>query len=128
MATKTKDKPLSARQRLLIDELPKHGWIFSKAGVAAGYSEVYAEHQLAHRMLGNVTFSKALDAKRKEIERETGRTGAQVVKELWEIMAEARADHDKPSALRAAELLARHYGVFEQDNTQRRNQLGMVIM
>jgi hypothetical protein len=56
------------------------------------------------------------------------KSGADVVRELWDTLRDAQAHDDRPSALRALELLGRHHGVFERDNEQRRHNFGMVIM
>ncbi len=57
-----------ARRLALLEELPKHGWDYFTAGIAAGYSRPYARTTLKREALKNPTFCQMVLAKRQEID------------------------------------------------------------
>jgi len=66
--TNKQARPLTLRQRNLIDALPDCDWSIVKAGIAAGYSPAYAESTLARTVKSNAGLCKAIEAKRQSIQ------------------------------------------------------------
>jgi glutamine synthetase len=86
-STKTKEKPLTPRQKLLVDYLPEHNWQFSLAGLAAGYSKAYATTTLSTVVKRNVSLCKAIEEKRRSISAGTQDIREQRVKQVRDMMS-----------------------------------------
>ena len=131
----TQAKTLSAKQQLLLDLLPRFNWSFAQAGPEAGYSPEYSRHQLAKRMMGNLTFCRAYEEKKADIVAATGIDAAWCMREAaarYRACIKQRQDGaaaiDEVSAKGYLDQINRMTGAYEADNRQRQTQLGMVIM
>ncbi len=103
---------LSARRQRLLDELPKHGWDYAKAGIAGGYSPAYARTHLKTHVTKDDSFCQAVAAKRAEIEATDGEKIDRLVRS-WEKIA-----HDPTvpvrDRLKAGELLGKYHAIFSE--------------
>ena len=115
-----------------MDALPEHDWSVIKAGIAVGYSRAYATTNLVTRAKHNTSLCKAIEQKRQEIQaeaaQERGWTAEWWRREQADALAIAKEKGDVTGINVALRQIGQHLGVFEADNHQRRNQMGMVIM
>jgi len=117
---------LNARLRNLIDLLPKHRWQVKPAAIEAGYSPSYAQ-RLPTLLKNNVYYHQALEQKRREVQSELWNT------ETWrdetqDALERARDRVDGSTELGLLKLKGQSIGVFKEDNQQRAQQFGMIIM
>jgi ubiquinone biosynthesis protein COQ9 len=124
MAETQKLKP---RLQQLVDLLPKHDWVIAKAAVEVGYSKSYAEKRLPGRLQENVSFCRALDAKRQEFTRATGWDVEKWRSECIQRYKEAVAADDRAAVCQLLKMLGQNTGAFEADNRQRNDQIAIVM-
>ena len=85
MTKPTKEKPLTNRQKLMVDYLPAHNWDYVKAGLAAGFSPSYARTRIHSLAKSNIGLSRRIEAKRQEISSGTQDLREKVQQKLLEI-------------------------------------------
>ena len=109
---------LTNRQRLMVDLLPEYQWKINLAGRAAGFSKSYSNDRLPAVARNNIVLSRAIEAKRLDLAQKSELTHKLITERLNRI-AERCEKTDKQAAIRANELLGKHIGYFESDNSQR---------
>ena len=77
-----KDKPLTNRQKLFVDYLPAYNWNYTKAAIAAGYKETYANDRIHSLVKKSIGLSRSIETKRQEL---TAKTESYREKRLKEI-------------------------------------------
>ena len=85
MTKAAKEKPLTNRQKLMVDYLPTYNWDKTKAAIAAGFSRNYAETSLHTVINRNHSLAKAIEAKRAEISSGTQDKREEAERILWGI-------------------------------------------
>ena len=85
----------------------------SQAARRAGYSEATAAKH-ASRILADVNVAAAVAAARAKRAKKLGRSAEDVLKDIQEITAEARAGGDLKTAFKGLELEAKHLGMFKE--------------
>lgn len=88
------------------------------AAKRAGYSARTAEWQ-GPQLLRKTHVAAAVDAARAKLAEKTGITVARVLADLERLQSKAEATAELSTALKATELLGKHVGAFEKDNTQK---------
>ena len=119
MSDRRDSEPLKPRLRQLLDLLPKHGWIVSRAAMEVGYSKTYAQKRLPKRLLENDTFCVAMAAKRREFMEATGWDQERWRRECEDALQRARDAHDRSAEVQVLRMMGQNIGVFEKDNSQR---------
>jgi len=125
MAKKKTTKPkLTAKQEKFCDEY-MIDLNATQAAIRSGYSKKTAE-QGAAQLLSNIKVSKRVGELKEKIRKATGITIESVVEMIADTHKRAKEDGEEMSVeLKAAELLGKHVGAFEKDNTQ--GQIQVVI-
>ena len=117
---------LKPRLRQIVDLLPKHRWQVKPAAMEAGYSESYAQ-RLATLLKDNVNFCQAVEARRADIRQKLW-SEATWRDECEDALQRARGANDRSVEVQILKMMGQNIGVFEADNRQRANQIGMIIM
>ena len=120
-------KPLKPRFRQLVDLLPKHDWVISRAAMELGYSRAYAQKRLPKRLLQNDAFCVAMEEKRREFIQETGWDVEKWRAECIQRYDDAVAANDRAAVCQLLKMLGQNIGVFEEDNRQRSDRIGIVL-
>ena len=129
MAEQDKDvKALKPRLRQILDLLPKHEWVISRAAMECGYARSYAQKRLPKRLMEDPAFVAAMDAKRREFMQATGWDEDKWRQEAVAQYERAKAEKDWPATVQILKMLGMNAGAFERDNEQRRQNFGMIIM
>ena len=71
MTKAAKEKPLTDRQKLMVDYLPQYKWNYAQAALAAGFSETYARTRIRQTVKNNIVLSRAIEQKRAGISAES---------------------------------------------------------
>jgi len=124
------DPSLTLKQQLFVDAyLGAAQGNATLAAQIAGYKG--SENTLAVSGARNLRIDKirsAIEAKKASI-RDYSRVDLKWWREQQcEVLVESREAKDRSAANVALNQLGKHLGAFEQDNRQRQNQIGMVIM
>lgn len=87
----------------------------TQAAIRAGYSAKTANEQAA-RLLAKANVAEAVSAAKAERAEKTGINAEWVLRETADVYQNARAANDRPSALRALDLVGKHVDVqaFEE--------------
>jgi len=120
-------RDLKPSLRQLVDLLPKHDWIISRAAIELGYSKTYAQKRLPKRLLENDTFCGAMEAKRRKFMEATGWDEERWRRECVAQYERAKAAGDWRAICRLLKMLGQNTGSFEADNRQRRDQLAILL-
>jgi hypothetical protein len=105
------DTPLTPRQRLFVREYVRTANV-TEAATLAGYSPHTARVQ-GQRMLLNPRIQSAVTAEQVALQRRTNVTVDAVVQVLWREAQGDGPDTSSAARVRAAELLGRHLGMFQ---------------
>jgi hypothetical protein len=118
---------LKPRLKQLVDLLPKHNWVISRAAMELGYSRGYAQKRLPRRLSENVSFCVAVENKRQEFMRETGWDSEKWRAECIQRYREAVEANDRAAVCQLLKMLGQNIGAFEADNHQRGDRIGIVL-
>lgn len=115
------------KQQRLLDELPKHGYSFSLAGFAAGYSKNYAQTALKQQTLKNSALCKAIDVLRTKITVESLDEIEQIKQNLDNIIG--NEDTSTANKIRCLDIKCKIAGVYSEkrvyENSDRQRELDM---
>ena len=118
---------LTNKQTAFVDEYCINGFNAVQACLTAGYSHQYAYHK-SSQLVGKSSIKEALKEKQAETAEKTGITKEIVVDKvlllanhcLGPLIDENSTKQvDSAGAARALEMLCKHVGAFEADNSQR---------
>ncbi len=104
----------------------------TQAAIRSGYSKNYAVAQ-GYKLLENVGIKERLTELREELNHRAAEDGnmltaEEVLQKLSDVVNNADLEKVKPSeALKALELLAKHHGLFDKDNQQRKYSLEDIL-
>jgi len=99
------------RERLL-DLLPQHGWSIMQAGIAAGYSPVYAKCNLAKQIKKDSIYCQRLIDKRRELEATSGDKIELIQRKLDEIINNERTT--AANRIRCLDIKCKILGVYSE--------------
>jgi phage terminase small subunit len=108
----------------------------TQAAIRAGYSEKTANEQGA-RLLVNVSIQEAIQAAKQQRSQATGITAETVLQQINELREKAMREivvgeygdprmESPATAAKCLEMLGKHVGLFEKDNSQKQPEINIV--
>ena len=85
-----------------------------KSYISAGYAENKGSHTAAARLLTSVTVCNAIKAYRAELEKKQEITREYLTQRLQKLLDSSEQANDRPSALRACQLLGQSIAMFSE--------------
>lgn len=124
---KTTERPMPVRWHAVISHIVNESMPISQAMIKAGLSESYANARGPGILMRDDRFCQALAAKRREIELQTGVSAEEWARQAYAEFQRLMRD-DPTNARQYLDMYGKYIGVYERDNRQRQNNIGMVIM
>lgn len=119
---------LPPKRRILLTKLPEYNWDITKAGLACDYAKSYAETSLCTRIKDDVLFCKAMALKQAQIAEMEGIDVAWWLREVVDGLRRCKAKGDETNCKGYADMVAKHVGAYERDNSQRGSDTFAALM